>query len=105
MYCGTHITQFNPDGTLVGPMTMLVVGGTILPLATSLGTIPRPTKAYLFDVQDQPIRFTFDGTTPSATNGHRMVAGDSDIWPIQWIMVCKMIQEGSAAKVAFTPLA
>jgi hypothetical protein len=53
-----------------------------------------------------PVRYTIDGTTPSATVGFRIAENDSDLIPCADAAVIKVIEEdsGNAATLQFIAL-
>lgn len=54
-----------------GAQYALSVGASVVTL-----TIPDSANACFINVKDSPIRFTFDGTDPTATNGFKGEVGD-----------------------------
>lgn len=62
-------------------------------------TLHAETTHIMFDVQTAAVRFTVDGSDPSASNGHRMEAGDSATWPRIKMEVAKFIRESSTSAV------
>lgn len=44
---------------------------------------------------DANVRFTIDGSTPTATAGHQVAAGSSGIWCAKMAQQAKVIREGS----------
>lgn len=60
---------------------------------------------YIFgECQDNPIRYTMDGTDPTATTGHRLVAGDIFLWHVNLAKVCRFITESGTATLYATEL-
>lgn len=49
----------------------------------------------------QNIRYTMDGTTPTATVGFQITAGDSDIIPISSGTTITLIEEAATATVQY----
>ena len=63
---------------LHGPLNheSVTVAGTAIGITTTAADGILPTAAYI-TVEDAAIRFTLDGTTPTATVGHLAQPGDS----------------------------
>lgn len=61
-----------------------VTSGAAVTLSTSLtaSVAPEGTKYVIWQVQTGAMYVTFDGTTPSATNGFSYVAGEDGEWDI-----------------------
>lgn len=53
------------------------------------------TTHIFWNVVDANIRFTMDGSTPTATNGHQIAAGSSGVWCVRMANQVKVIREGS----------
>lgn len=54
------------------------------------------TKLVTFDVQDQDIRCRWDGTDPTGTVGHLLVAGSSYTWDKDMAAAAKFIRKSTA---------
>ncbi len=48
----------------------------------------------VLDVQDQDVMCTFDGSSPSAVNGHHLIAGEKYTWNVETAHVAKFIRQG-----------
>jgi len=57
------------------------------------------TRYVLIQVQDNPVRVTFDGSAPTATNGFRYVANQIAEWSVPLARVAKFIREGAGDAV------
>jgi len=59
----------------------------------------------LFEVKTASVYVTFDGSTPSATNGHSYAAGYRDFWSRNQAIFAQFIQNSGAARVIVSPFA
>lgn len=50
---------------------------TVSSSAVALPSIPEDAAGALITVEDQPIRATWDGTTPTSSVGHKYIDGDA----------------------------
>ena len=53
------------------------------------------TNMVMFDIQDADVMCTIDGSTPSATNGHRLYQGRAYTWSTAMAQAAKFIRQGS----------
>ena len=51
------------------------------------------TNMVVLDVQDADVMCTFDGSTPSATNGHRLYSGSHFTWSTATAAAAKFIRQ------------
>ena len=51
----------------------------------------------LITVETAEMRFTLDGSAPTATNGHVLAPYDVLIWPASWVTAAKFIRVGAAS--------
>jgi len=58
----------------------------------------------LVEMQTNDAYVTFDGTTPSATNGFRYTAGTREIWSSQRLRAAKFIRVSADGAVMVQPL-
>jgi hypothetical protein len=65
-------------------------------LLTSVLTIAENTTHIVWDVQDNDVMVTFDGSTPTSTNGHKLYVGEKDTWHKETARAAKFIRAGSA---------
>lgn len=85
--------QFTPVGTHSD--------GAVISSAISLVNPPTATKL-LIQALDQNVRITLDGTTPTASKGFRLTAGDPPVLiPISSTTVVKVIQESATADLQY----
>lgn len=56
-------------------------------------------RMVLFDIQTEDVMVTLDGSTPSATNGHQLYAGQNYTWSYDTIKAARFIRQGSADAV------
>jgi hypothetical protein len=78
-----------------------VPNGTSQRLGVSTSSIqfaafPSGTSIVWWDVQSQDVFVTIDGSTPSSSNGHRLLAGDSGIWSKATAEAARFIRAGSS---------
>lgn len=75
--------------------------GTTISSATEL-TPPDGAKKLMIQALDKNVRITLDGTTPTATCGFRLTAGDPPmIIPISVLTIVKVIQEAATADIQY----
>lgn len=79
-----------PNGTKADER--LTVSSAVVQFAT---TFDITTQYIPFDVQNADVMITYDGSTPSATNGHRLYAGTNGVWSRQTAQAAKFIRFGS----------
>lgn len=87
--------------------------GTSTPVASQSFTVSNSavavTTAYVypttqlvtFDVQSQNVVARWDGTSPTASVGHILVAGSAFTWDVDQFNNCKFIRQGSSDAVIF----
>jgi hypothetical protein len=54
------------------------------------------TNMVVLDVQDADVMCTFDGSTPTSTNGHRLYSGSHYTWSKAAASAAKFIRQGSS---------
>lgn len=79
-----------PNGTKADER--LTVSSAVVQFST---TWDITTQYLVIDVQNADVMVTFDGSTPSATNGHRLYAGTNATWSRQAATAAKFIRQGS----------
>ena len=57
------------------------------------------TTHIFWTLVDANVRFTMDGSTPTATNGHQIAAGSSGVWCVSMSNQIKVIREGTSDAV------
>jgi hypothetical protein len=94
------LAGYAPNGT----DTRTTVGTSIIEPATICGTPDDETTHYLISVQTNPVMVTFDGSDPTASNGHLYAAGYGDFWTKQMAIKARWIRQGASdAAVQATP--
>jgi hypothetical protein len=73
----------------------LAVGGSV----AQFSAFNDITTMVMFDIQDADVSCTVDGSTPSASNGHRLYAGRAYTWSTAMAASAKFIQQGATAAV------
>lgn len=53
-------------------------------------------RVVILDIQNNDVMVTFDGSTPTSTNGHRLYAGQNYTWSIELAKAASFIRAGSA---------
>jgi len=86
---------FAPNGATARATISTAV---VLPSAI-IATLPNNTSHVLIGVQTNDIMVTFDGSTPSASAGHRYPAGYQDFWTKQQWAAASFIRQGAADAV------
>lgn len=66
----TRLFEFLPGH----PIKLQMLAGAVA--AGSLTQVPDDALSAVVQVQDNPVRYTLDGTTPTAAVGHRAAVGD-----------------------------
>ena len=80
----------------------LAVSSSVVTLTASGWTVLN-TKQVLWDVQTNDIMVTFDGSDPSASNGHRLYAGQSGTWSLQLAKAARFIRQSADGVLQATP--
>lgn len=77
----------------VGTDERLTVSSVAVSFAT---TWPNSATHVFIDVQDNDVMVTFDGSTPTSSNGHRFRSGDSAVWSKATATAAKFIRQGAS---------
>lgn len=73
--------------------------------AVASGVTPLATDYYaLVEIQTNDMYVTFDGTTPSGTNGFKYTAGTRETWSKQRLLAAKFIRVSADGAVMVQPL-
>lgn len=83
---------YHPNGT----DTRTTVSTSIIEPSTIMGTPDDETTHFLVNVQSQPVMVTFDGSDPTASNGHLFSSGYQDFWPKQMLAKARWIRQGAS---------
>ena len=78
----------------------LAVSSTAVSLASSSWNAN--TRAIILDVQTDNVMATFDGSTPTATNGHDLIAGEKYTYHREMVKAAKFIRKTTDAVVHAT---
>lgn len=73
----------------------LTVAGTVV----TLSAFSTASTAVFVDFQDATVMVTFDGSDPSATNGHRFEPGSSATWTVRTAVAARFIRQGASSGV------
>ena len=77
------------------------VDGTAISSAVTL-TPPAAATKLMIQALDQSVRYTLDGTVPTASKGFQLFAGDPPvIIPVGNDMVIKVIEEAATADIQY----
>ena len=66
---------------------------TVSSAVVQLSAFSDTTNMIVLDVQDADVMCTFDGSTPSATNGHRLYSGSHYPWSTAAAAAAKFIRQ------------
>lgn len=78
---------------------------TVSNSAVALSAITDDASHVFVDFQSAAVMVTFDGSTPTSTNGHRYASGSSATWSKATATAARFIREGSTDGVVHcTPL-
>lgn len=78
---------------------------TVSNSAVALSAFPDAATHVFVDFQDATVMVTFDGSTPTSTNGHRYAAGSSATWSKPTATAARFIRQGASDGVVHaTPL-
>jgi hypothetical protein len=101
MLNNTKAVNLYPKPNKGFPLITLAVSTT----PVSPATLDVTTYYVLVEVQGNSVYATFDGSTPSSTNGHIYAAGYRDFWSRQMIDAATFLQNSGAAKIVMSPFA
>ena len=77
----------------------VTVGGTAANLIVA--ALNASTTHIFWTCTDANVRFTIDGSTPTATVGHQVAAGSSGVWCAKMATQAKVIREGASDAAIF----
>lgn len=87
-----------------GDMTFQTVGAhtqnSTLSSAQSI-TVPANASKMLVQAYTQNVRYTLDGTTPTASKGFQILYGDCVMIPVASGQVLKFIEEAASASIDY----
>jgi hypothetical protein len=79
----------------------LTVSSTALGFATTWKD--GNNKFVVLDIQDADVMVTFDGSTPTASNGHRLYSGQSYTWHVNTADAAQFIRVSGDAIIHASP--
>jgi len=91
--------EFQPtvvSGSSVAGQSLTVSSSAVAMLATALAAT---TQKVVWDLQDDAAFVTFDGTTPTSSNGHKIASGTSGEWSRVTAEAAKWIRETTDARL------
>lgn len=88
------------NGYLYNPLGVHTTDSTI---SSATELTPPVTGAQILIIQafSQAIRYTLDGTTPTATVGFRLAASESDVIPVSVDTTVTVIEEAGGASIQY----
>lgn len=75
----------------------LAVSSTAVPFTTTWNN--GNNKFVVLDIQSNDVRVTFDGSTPTASNGHILYSGQSYTWHVKTADAASFIRVSSDATI------
>ena len=101
----SQVANLYPKPTVGGTDEKLAVSSTAVAFTTNWETSPSAgtNKFIVLDVQTNDVMVTFDGSTPTSTNGHRLYAGESFTWSVDTAMAAQFIRVSADAVVHASP--
>lgn len=102
---GTFAVNLYPSPTVGGTDERLAVSNSAVQFSTNWETSPSAgaNRFIVLDVQTDDVMVTFDNSTPTSTNGHRLYAGESFTWSVNTAMAAKFIRVTTDAVVHASP--
>lgn len=94
-----YVANLYPRPTVGQTDERLAVSSTAVPFTTAWKTSKNENRFVVLDVQTDDVMVTFDGSTPTATNGHRLYAGQSYTWHVDTAVAAKFIRVTNDAVV------
>ena len=79
----------------------LSVSSSAVPFSTTW--TPADVKFIVLDVQTNDVMVTFDGSTPTSSNGHRLYAGQSFTWHRKTAEAAQFIRVSADAVIHASP--
>lgn len=80
-----------------------VTNGEVVSIGTSIATFVEPTKYVVWQAQTETLYVTFDGTTPSSSNGFSYAAGSGGDWSVQTAVAAKAIAASGTGYLMLSP--
>jgi hypothetical protein len=97
------VANLYPHPTPGGTDERLAVSSSAVPFTTAWRTAASGLhKFVVIDVQTNDVMVTFDGSTPTSTNGHRFYAGEKATWSVQAATTAQFIRVSADAVVHAT---
>lgn len=93
-YGSSGLAYIYPRPTTGGTDERLTVSTSAVSFATNWDD--GITKLVVLDVQTANVMVTFDGSTPSASNGHLMESGTKETWNAGTAKAAKFIRAGAS---------
>jgi hypothetical protein len=72
---------------------------TVSSSAVQLSAFGDTTNMVMFDIQDADVMCTIDGSTPTASNGHRLYQGRAYTWSTAMAQAAKFIRQAGTDAV------
>lgn len=99
------VANLYPRPTPGGTDEKLAVSSSAVPFTTDWRASPSAgaNRFIVLDVQTNDVMVTFDGSTPTSTNGHRLYAGESFTWSVDTAEAAQFIRVSADAVVHASP--
>lgn len=97
----TFAVNIYPVPTTGGVDERLAVSSTAVEFATTWEN--GSNKFVVLDIQGANVMVTFDGSTPTASNGHILYVGESYTWHVKTADAAKFIRQASDATIHASP--
>jgi hypothetical protein len=68
---------------------------TVSTAVVQLSAFADTTNMVMFDIQTADVMCTIDGSTPTTTNGHRLIAGRAYTWSTAMASAAKFTKQGA----------
>lgn len=72
--------------------------------AVSFTAFSRDAESVFVDIETGKVYCTFDGSTPSSSNGHTFIAGLNFTWSVGMANAAKFIADSTTADITGSPL-
>ena len=95
---GQFVSNLFPRPTPSQTDERLAVSSSAVPFGTNWKTV-NTNRFVVLDVQTNDVMCTFDGSTPTATNGHRLYQGRAYTWSTAMASAAKFIRQAGTDAV------
>ncbi len=102
-YGSSGIGFIYPKPSSGGTDERLTVSSSAVPFSSVATWQALPAKMIVLDVQSNDVMVTFDGSTPTSTNGHRLYAGQNYTWSMETAAKASFIRVSADATIHASP--